>query len=94
VFQIIWIVIAGLVIGAIARLLLRGKQDIPIWLTIAVGIVGAIVGNTIASAIGVRNTAGIDWIRHILQVGVAAGLIALLAPAWATRSGRSPSRRR
>jgi uncharacterized membrane protein YeaQ/YmgE (transglycosylase-associated protein family) len=88
VFQIIWIVIAGLVIGAIARLLLRGKQDIPIWLTILVGIVGAIVGNAIASVIGVRHTGGIDWIRHILQVGVAAGLIALLAPAWAARSGR------
>jgi uncharacterized membrane protein YeaQ/YmgE (transglycosylase-associated protein family) len=88
VFQIIWIVIAGLVIGAIARLLLRGKQDIPIWLTIVVGIVGAIVGNTIATVIGVRHTGGIDWIRHILQVGVAAGLIVLLAPVWAARSGR------
>jgi uncharacterized membrane protein YeaQ/YmgE (transglycosylase-associated protein family) len=89
VFQLIWIIIAGLVIGSLARLFLRGKQDIPLWLTILVGIVGALVGNIISSAIGVRHTGGIDWIRHILQVGVAAGLIVLVVPAWAARSSRS-----
>jgi uncharacterized membrane protein YeaQ/YmgE (transglycosylase-associated protein family) len=81
-FQIIWIIIAGLVIGALARLVLRGRQNIPLWLTVACGIVGAIIGNVIASAIGVRHTAGIDWIRHILQVGVAAGAIVLVQPAY------------
>lgn len=82
-FQLIWIIIAGLFIGALARLVLRGRQDIPIWLTIVVGIAGALVGNTLASAIGVRDTAGIDWIRHFLQIGAAALLIVLLTPAWA-----------
>ncbi|WP_235949446.1 GlsB/YeaQ/YmgE family stress response membrane protein, partial [Candidatus Frankia alpina] len=53
-FQIIWIIIAGLVIGLMARLILRGRQDIPLWLTAALGIVGELVGNVIASAIGVR----------------------------------------
>lgn len=81
-FQLIWIVIAGLAIGALARLVLRGRQDIPIWLTIIVGIAGAFVGNTLASATGVRDTAGIDWIRHFLQIGAAAVLIVLLTPAW------------
>ncbi|CAO5232581.1 GlsB/YeaQ/YmgE family stress response membrane protein [Frankia sp. AgKG'84/4] len=90
-FQIIWIILAGLVIGVLARLIVRGKQDIPLWLTVAIGIVGALVGNVIASAIGVRHTGGIDWIRHILQVGVAVGLILLAAPLWAARkSGGRP----
>ncbi len=90
-FQIIWIILAGLVIGVLARLIVRGKQDIPLWLTVAIGIVGALVGNVIASAIGVRHTGGIDWIRHILQVGVAVGLILLAAPLWAARmSGGHP----
>ncbi len=34
--------VIGLVIGALGRLVLPGKQDIPIWLTIVVGIVAAI----------------------------------------------------
>jgi uncharacterized membrane protein YeaQ/YmgE (transglycosylase-associated protein family) len=84
-FQLIWIIIAGLVIGSLARLVLRGRQPIPIWLTILIGMVGALVGNILASVIGVRHTGGIDWIRHILQVGVAAGLITVFGPTWATR---------
>jgi len=92
-FQIIWIILAGLVIGALARLAMRGHQPIPIWLTIIVGIIGALVGNVIASAIGVRHTGGVDWIRHILQVGVAVGVLALVTPAWAARtSSRRHSR--
>ncbi|MBX6388422.1 MAG: GlsB/YeaQ/YmgE family stress response membrane protein [Frankia sp.] len=78
-FQIIWIVLGGAVIGLIARALMR-RRSVPTWLTIALGIVGALVGNVIASAIGVRNTAGIDWIRHALQIGVACALIAVVAP--------------
>jgi uncharacterized membrane protein YeaQ/YmgE (transglycosylase-associated protein family) len=86
VFQVIWIVIGGAVIGLIARALMR-RRNVPTWLTIALGIVGALIGNVIASAIGVRNTAGIDWIRHALQLGVACALIALVAPMLLRRTG-------
>jgi uncharacterized membrane protein YeaQ/YmgE (transglycosylase-associated protein family) len=81
----IWAIIAGLIIGLIARAIRPGKQDIPIWLTILIGIAGAIVGNLLASAIGVRDTGGIDWIRHILQIVVAILLIGLVEPVWSRR---------
>ncbi|HZP49566.1 GlsB/YeaQ/YmgE family stress response membrane protein [Actinocrinis sp.] len=90
-FQILWSLIAGLVIGGLARLLLPGKQAIPVWLTVLLGIAGAFLGNGIASWIGVRHTGGVDWIRHILQIGVAMALIAALAPVWANR-GKSHTR--
>ena len=86
--QLLWAVIAGLVIGSLARLVVRGRQDIPLWLTILLGIAGALVGNWLASLLGVRHTRGIDWIRHILQVGVAAGLIVFLTPLWTRRRAR------
>jgi uncharacterized membrane protein YeaQ/YmgE (transglycosylase-associated protein family) len=89
VFQAIWIVVAGLIIGLIAKGIVPGKQRIPLWLTVALGIVGALVGNLIAAAIGVRHTGGVDWIRHILQVGVAIALVAVVAPMWASRGRRS-----
>ena len=50
-----------------------------IWAIIA-GIVGALIGNWLAAVFGVRFTGGIDWIRHVLQVGAAAVLIAIIAP--------------
>jgi uncharacterized membrane protein YeaQ/YmgE (transglycosylase-associated protein family) len=73
---IIWIILVGTVVGLLARLVVPGRQPIPMWLTVLIGIVGALVGNWLASLLGVRSTAGIDWIRHILQVGVAAGGVA------------------
>jgi uncharacterized membrane protein YeaQ/YmgE (transglycosylase-associated protein family) len=88
VFQAIWIVVAGLIIGFIAKGIVPGRQNIPLWLTVVLGILGALIGNFIAAAIGVRHTGGFDWIRHILQVGVAVVLVAIVAPRWMSR-GRS-----
>ena len=87
-FQIIWIIVAGLIIGFIAKGIVPGRQSIPLWLTVVLGILGALLGNLIAAAIGVRHTGGFDWIRHILQVGVSVALVALVAPTWMAR-GRS-----
>jgi uncharacterized membrane protein YeaQ/YmgE (transglycosylase-associated protein family) len=85
---IISAIVVGLVIGALGRLLVPGRQDISIWLTIAIGVVAALVGSLIASVLGVGETRGIDWIKLIIQVALAAGGVALVA-------GRSaPGRRR
>jgi uncharacterized membrane protein YeaQ/YmgE (transglycosylase-associated protein family) len=86
--QLIWAIIAGLIIGSLAKLFVSGRQDIPIWLTIVLGIIGGIAGNYLATVLGVRHTGGIDWIRHALQIAVAAVLISLIAPAYAYRSRR------
>jgi uncharacterized membrane protein YeaQ/YmgE (transglycosylase-associated protein family) len=69
---IISAIIVGLIIGALGRLVLPGRQNIPIWLTIVVGIVAAIIGTAIAQAVGVAVTAGIDWIELLFQIGLAA----------------------
>jgi uncharacterized membrane protein YeaQ/YmgE (transglycosylase-associated protein family) len=83
--NVIWAIIAGLVIGLLAKLVIPGRQAIPLWMTIGLGIVGALVGNWLATVFGVRHTSGIDWIRHFLQIGVAAVLIAIIAPIWMRR---------
>ena len=84
----IWAIIAGLIIGLIAKALLPGKQDIPLWLTIILGVIGGVIGNAIATGLDVEDTNGIDWIRHILQIGAAAVLIGVVAPLWSKRSIR------
>ncbi|WP_374984218.1 GlsB/YeaQ/YmgE family stress response membrane protein [Streptomyces fradiae] len=81
----LWAIVAGLAIGLLAKLVLPGRQPIPLWLTVLLGIGGAVVGNALASAFGVRHTGGIDWIRHIFQIGVAASLIAFVTPLWSRR---------
>jgi uncharacterized membrane protein YeaQ/YmgE (transglycosylase-associated protein family) len=81
-------IIVGLIIGALARLVLPGKQDIPIWLTILIGTVGAIIGTFIAQLLGVAVTRGVDWIEVALQIAVAALGIALVAGSRGRRGIR------
>ncbi len=76
---IISALVIGLVIGALARLVVPGRQDIPIWLTIVIGALGAIVGTALAQVVGVAVTPGIDWIELVLQVAVAAVGVAVVA---------------
>ncbi|HEX5202757.1 GlsB/YeaQ/YmgE family stress response membrane protein [Paractinoplanes rhizophilus] len=71
-------IIVGLVIGALGRLVLPGKQKIGFWLTLLIGIVAALIGTFLAALIGVDDTRGIDWIELILQIGLAAGGVALV----------------
>jgi uncharacterized membrane protein YeaQ/YmgE (transglycosylase-associated protein family) len=77
--SIIGLIIVGLILGAIGRLLAPGQQKIPIWLTILAGIVGALIGNLVATWVGVRYTGGFDWWRHIFQV--IAAVLAVMAAA-------------
>jgi uncharacterized membrane protein YeaQ/YmgE (transglycosylase-associated protein family) len=69
---IISAILVGLVIGALGRLVVPGRQAIPVWLTIIVGIIAAFIGTAIARAVGVATTPGFDWIEFFIQVGVAA----------------------
>ncbi|MDI1463232.1 GlsB/YeaQ/YmgE family stress response membrane protein [Catellatospora sp. KI3] len=76
---IISAIIVGLVIGALGRLVVPGRQNMPIWLTIVVGIVAALIGTALAQAVGVAVTDGVDWIELVFQIGLAALGVALIA---------------
>lgn len=70
-------IIIGAVIGVLGRLVLPGKQDIPIWLTIVVGIAAALLGTLIVG--NLRETDGIDWVELLAQVGLAAIGVAVVS---------------
>jgi uncharacterized membrane protein YeaQ/YmgE (transglycosylase-associated protein family) len=82
---IITAIVIGAIIGFLGRLVAPGKQNIPIWLTIVVGIVAAFIGTWIAGLFGVADTRGIDWIELIMQVIVAAVGVAVVAGIWGRR---------
>jgi uncharacterized membrane protein YeaQ/YmgE (transglycosylase-associated protein family) len=79
-------IIIGLIVGALARLVMPGKQNIPIWLTIIVGIVAAFLGTALARALGIPTaTSGIDWMELVVQVIVAVIGVALVSSAYSRR---------
>jgi uncharacterized membrane protein YeaQ/YmgE (transglycosylase-associated protein family) len=75
----LWAIVIGLVIGALGRLVVPGRQNIPIWLTILIGVAAALLGTLVAGLLGVDDTRGIDWIELIIQVAFAAAGVALVA---------------
>ncbi|MDA0634080.1 GlsB/YeaQ/YmgE family stress response membrane protein [Nonomuraea sp. MCN248] len=72
-------IIIGAIVGALARLILPGKQNMSIGLTLIVGIVAALLGTLIAQMFGWADTKGIDWIEHILQLVLAVIGVAIVA---------------
>jgi uncharacterized membrane protein YeaQ/YmgE (transglycosylase-associated protein family) len=75
--SILGAIVIGAVIGALGRLVLPGKQDIGIVLTIVVGIVAALIGTFIVGSL--QNTKGLDWVEILVQVVLAAIGIAIVA---------------
>lgn len=68
--------VAGAIVGPLARLALPGKQHMGVLLTVVLGAVGSLIGAFIYyKATGVDNTRGIDWISGLIGVVVAAALI-------------------
>jgi len=67
--------LAGIIIGPLARLVLPGQQNISVLMTIVLGAVGAILGGLIYTWLGGTETDGIDWIKHAIQVAVAAVVV-------------------
>jgi uncharacterized membrane protein YeaQ/YmgE (transglycosylase-associated protein family) len=82
---IIMAIVIGAIIGALARFVLPGRQNIGILLTIVIGIVAALLGTWLAQLVGVATTDGIDWIEIVFQIGLAAIAIALFAGVGSRR---------
>jgi len=62
--SIIWTILVGLVIGAIAKLLMPGKDPGGCIITILLGIAGALVGTWIGRIFAGGNYIRCFWLRH------------------------------
>jgi uncharacterized membrane protein YeaQ/YmgE (transglycosylase-associated protein family) len=65
-------IISGTIIGALGRLVVPGTKNMGFFMTVLLGIAGALFGTIIYALFGGTDTPGIDWIRLLVQVLVAA----------------------
>jgi uncharacterized membrane protein YeaQ/YmgE (transglycosylase-associated protein family) len=82
--------IAGLIIGLLARLLLPGRQRIGLLWTLGLGVAGSVIGGTIANAL---NTGDIWELNVIGFIAAIAASMALLAVAERSGIGAGDRRR-
>ncbi|MDP3968595.1 MAG: hypothetical protein Q8Q02_09950 [Nocardioides sp.] len=67
--------VAGLIIGALARLIKPGKQDLSLLGTLGLGLVGSLIGGTIAWLIGSGSIWELNILGFILAVVAAVLLV-------------------
>lgn len=75
--ELIGLIIFGAIIGALARLFMKGEQPIGVLWTIILGILGALAGYWLTGALGVDDTKGIDWIRWIVSIILSVVFISI-----------------
>jgi uncharacterized membrane protein YeaQ/YmgE (transglycosylase-associated protein family) len=80
--RMIGFLVAGLIIGALARLIKPGKQNLGVLATLGLGLVGSLIGGLIAQLFGTGSIWELNVIGFILAViaavlliGVAEGLV-------------------
>lgn len=73
VLKLLWFVLVGLLIGALARVIIPGQQQIGLLATALYGIGGSLLGGIIADILDFGSILG-----FVTAVVVAAGLIALI----------------
>jgi uncharacterized membrane protein YeaQ/YmgE (transglycosylase-associated protein family) len=89
-WAIVSVGIVGIIIGGIARLILPGTHNVGILATVLLGWLGSIIGGFI----GYRLLDTNRWVTILLEIVVAAGLIAIYSQSQRKRltSGRSAGR--
>ena len=91
--QVIGLILIGIVIGIIARLVLPGRQRIGALVTVLLGIVGALVGGIVASAIGEGDIFELNFIGTVVGI-LAAVLLIAAAEGLGVGDDRARSSRR
>ena len=81
-------IVAGLVIGALARLIKPGQQNLSVIATLLLGLVGSVIGGVVANLLGTGGIFELNIIGFIVAVIAAVVLIGVAEGA----SGRSRSR--
>jgi len=82
-FQLLWLVVTGLIVGALGRLVLPGRQQISLLATALVGIAASLLGGILADVFDV------GWfIQFLVAVALAAIGITVFA---SSERGRTSS---
>ncbi|MFC6286100.1 GlsB/YeaQ/YmgE family stress response membrane protein [Nocardioides sp. GCM10027113] len=68
-------IVAGLVIGALARLIKPGKQNLSLLATLLLGLVGSVIGGVVANLLGTGSIWELNILGFIVAVIAAVALI-------------------
>ena len=89
--EILGVIVAGIIIGLLGKFVAPGDKDnTPLWMTVLCGIGGVLIGWYVYTAFGGNGSPGIDWVRWIVAIVIAAVLVVIAS----TVTGRNTSAHR
>ena len=78
--SIIWMLLVGLIVGAIAKLIMPGKDPGGILITMLLGVAGALVAGFLGRSLGwYREGEPVGWFASIIGAVIVLGLYRLVA---------------
>lgn len=86
---IIGFLVFGLVVGALARLIKPGKQNLSILATLGLGVVGSLIGGVVATLLGTGEFTELNIIGAIVAIVAAVLLIGIAESVTGKRGVRS-----
>lgn len=68
-------IVFGLVVGAVARLLVPGRQELSLGMTLLLGVVGSIVGGVVANALGTGDIFELNILGSAVAIAASVALV-------------------
>ncbi len=68
-------VVFGLVVGVLARLLVPGRQELSLGMTVLLGVIGSVVGGVVANALGTGDVFELNFIGSVVAIAASVVLI-------------------
>ena len=85
-------IVFGLVVGALARLIVPGRQRMSVGITLLVGVIGSIVGGVVANLLNTGNLFELNIIGGTVAIASSVALVAVADRAGLTSGGRDRDR--
>ena len=79
-------IVAGLIIGALARLIKPGRQNLSVFMTLLLGLVGSVIGGVVANLLGTGDIFELNILGFIVAVIAAVVLIGVAEGAAGSRA--------
>ena len=70
-------IVFGLIVGLLARLLVPGRQELSLWMTLLLGVIGSIIGGVVANALGTGDIFELNFLGAVVAIAASVVLIVI-----------------